>query len=385
MTRIAISSNTLVDYSPERWRLIKLDDQAKPKLLLEAKSNLPLRFSGAFALTRDLPAAGEILQADLGQVVLGWSQQTQSWQLGITLSEAITRARSSRWFEVLRLTDADPATRESEARQLGKALASTLGIALVAKDEADVPEPEPEPEPVPLRELPLDLGMWRLERGDGQDELHLRRQPRWLAARRRQIAWYALWTLIYTWVALATLNNELGLPNAGTLIPNPDWLPYLALVVAALLLLLILRQCWRILRVPNNIVINPYSKSICGLRGEAQRWQINAGSVQAVYASEVLRPAKRGRLPFTGSSRSTFYHGEINLHLLDDSFFRLLLDQEKRTDVLLPGVDPANEKKRGEGVHALEAIDASTALQAASLHIARALGELPVWYDRRLK
>ena len=383
MTRIAISSNTLVDYSPERWRLIELDEVAKPKLLLEAKTGLPLRFSGAFALSRDLPAAGEILPADLGQVVLGWSQQALCWQLGITLSEAITRARSSRWFEVLRLPDAEPSTREEEARQLGKALATTLGIALVAKDEADAQEPEPAPAPLPA--LPLDLGMWRLEHGDGQGELRLRRGSRWLAAKRRQIAWYALWAAIYSWVALATLNNELGLPKAGTLIPNPDWLPWLALVVAALLLLLILRRGWQMLTAPDSIVINPYSKSIRGLRGEAQRWQIKAGGVQSVYASEVARPAKRGRLPFSGSSRATFFHGEINLHLLDGSFYRLLLDDEKRVYALLPGIDAADDAKRGEGVHALEASDAGTALQAAALHIARTLGDLPVWHDRRLK
>ena len=383
MTRIAISSNTLVDYSPERWRLIELDEGAKPKLLLEAKSGLPLRFSGGFALSRDLPAAGEILPADLGQVVLGWSQQAACWQLGVTLSEAITRARSSRWFEVLRLPDAEPSTREDEARQLGKALAATLGIALVAKDDTDAPAPEPAP--APLRELPLDLGMWRLEHGDGQGELRLRRGSRWLSARRRQIAWYALWSAVYTWVALATLNNELGLPKAGTLIPNPDWLPYLALLVAALLLLLILRQGWQMLKAPDSIVINPYGKSIRGLRGKAQRWQIKAGSVQSVYASEVARPAKRGKLPFTGNARATFFHGEINLHLLDGSFYRLLLDDEKRVYALLPGVDPELAGKRGEGIHALDANDASTALQAAALHIARALGELPVWYDRRLK
>ena len=226
MTRIAVLPNTLVDYSAEAWRLIQLDNRAEPKLLLEAKRGTPLRYSGAFAVSRDLPETGEVPGNDLGQVLLGWSQQSKSWQLGITLSEEISLARNSRWFEILRFTDEDPDRHENEARQLGEALAAMLGIPFVTRDE--IVEQKPAPQPVPLAELPLELGMWRLEHAEASDELQLRRGARWQSARRRQIAWYALWMVVYIWVALATLGSELGLPNAGTLIPNPDWLPYLA-------------------------------------------------------------------------------------------------------------------------------------------------------------
>lgn len=380
MSRIAVLPNQLVDYSDEAWRLIQLDNRAKPKLLLEAKSGTPLRFSGAFAVSRDLPETGEVLVDDLGQVLLGWSRQSTSWQLGITLSAEISLARNSRWFEVLRFTDEDPDRHEAEARQLGEALAAMLGIPFIARDE--IKEQAAAPQPVPLAELPLDLGMWWLERAEAGGELQLRRQSRWQSARRRQVAWYALWMVIYIWVALATLGSELGLPNAGTLIPNPDWLPYLALVVAALLLLQILRQLWVGLRRPNIIVFNANDKAIRGLRGRSQRWQISAGGVQSVYVSEVVKPAGRGRLPFTGSAHSVFHHGEINLHLLDGSYVTVLLDQVKRTYPLLPG---AAEEDREDGVSALEASQASTALQMAALHISRALGELPVRYDRRNK
>lgn len=380
MPRIAVLPNMLVDYSAESWRLVHLDDRAAPKLLLEAKSGAPLRFSGAFAVSRDLPETGEILVNDLGQVLLGWSQQASSWQLGITLSEEISLARNSRWFEILRFTDEDPDRHEAAARQLGEALAAMLGIPFIAKDK--IKEQAAVPQPAPLAELPLSLGMWRLERAEAAGELQLRRGAPWQSARRRQIAWYALWMVIYTWVALATLDGELGLPNAGTLIPNPDWLPYLALVVAALLLLQILRQLWIGLRTPNIIVFNAYSKSIRGLRGSSQLWQISAGGVQSVYVSEVVKPAGRSRLPFMGSERSVFHHGEINLHLLNGSYVTVLLDQVKRVYPLLPG---AVEQDREDGVGALEASQASTALQMAALHISRTLGELPAWYDRRDK
>lgn len=376
MTRIAVSANSLVDYSPDRWRLIKVAAPKAPKLVLEAKRGAPLRFDAYFAASRDLPESGEILQADLGQVILGWSQESGSWQLGLTLSPEISLARSSRWFEILRFTHADPAVHEEEATRLGQALAQALGIPFASTEAAIAAEPEPEP--IPLVDLPLHLGMWRLQPADenGEGELRLLREKRWLQSRLRQIAWYGLWILIYLGVSIASLTSELGLPIAGTLIPDPSWLPYLGLVVAGLLALAIARQVMIILREPDALRINAFERSVGAWRGDKQLWKVNAGGVQSVYASEVLK--KRSRRP-------TILHGEINLHLLDGSFLSLMIDREKIVDALLPGSDSAAEKKRPEGVLALEPAEVTTALQAAAVHIALGLGELPVWYDRRLR
>lgn len=374
MPRIAVSANSLVDYSSDRWRLIQVDDPAKPKLVVEAKTGLPFRYNGYFAVSRDLPESGEILEADLGQVVLGWSNESSSWQLGLTLSPEISLARSSRWFELLRFTDSDAAAREADAIQLGTALANTLGIPFASTASGAI-APEPEPEPIALEPLPLDLGLWRLERGV-EGELRLERKARWLRAKQRQIAWYGLLTVVYLWVSFATLASELGLPIAGTLIPNPAWLPYLGIAVAVLLLLAMARLLMIILREPNSIVINPYEKTISAARGNRQLWKVSAGGVQSIYASELVK--KRGRKP-------TVFHGEINLHLLDGRFMPILIDKEKIVDALLVGRDPGADKERPTDVHALEPDAVSTALQAAAIHIGDCLGELPVWYDRRLK
>lgn len=376
MTRIAVSANSLVDYSPDRWRLIKVEAPKAPKLVLEAKRGAPLRFDAYFAASRDLPESGEILQADLGQVILGWSKESGSWQLGLTLSPEISLARSSRWFEILRFAHPDPAVHEEDATRLGQALAQALGIPFASTDAGIAAEPEPEP--IPLVDLPLHLGMWRLQPADenGEGELRLLREKRWLQSRLRQIAWYGLWILIYLGVSIASLTSELGLPIAGTLIPDPSWLPYLGLVVAGLLALAIARQVMIILREPDALRINAFERTMSAWRGDKQLWKINAGRVQSVYASEVVK--KRSRRP-------TILHGEINLHLLDGSFLSLMIDREKIVDALLPGSDSAAEKKRPEGVLALEPAEVTTALQAAAVHIALGLGELPVWYDRRLR
>ena len=244
MPRIAVSANSLVDYSPDRWRLIQVYDTDAPKLIVEAKRGLPFRYNGYFAVSRDLPETGEIQLADLGQVVLGWSNETNSWQLGLTLSPELSLARSSRWFELLRFTNPDADAHEGAAAQLGAALADTLGIPFSSTTPLTM---EPEPEPIPLEPLPLDLGLWRLEEAPhlqgGDGEMRLIREKRWLRAKQRQIAWYGVLTLVYLWVSIATLTSDLGLPIAGTLIPNPAWLPYLGIVVAVLLLLAIGANC----------------------------------------------------------------------------------------------------------------------------------------------
>ena len=372
MPRIAVSENSLVDYSPDRWRLIQVDDAAAPKLVVEVKRGLPFRYSGYFAVSRDLPETGEIQLTDLGQVVLGWSNESSSWQLGLTLSPEISLARSSRWFELLRFTNPDAAAYEKVALQLGAALADTLDIPFSSTSTLAI---EPEPAPIALEQLPLDLGLWRLRPG-AEGELRLVREKRWLRAKQRQIAWYATLIAVYLWVSVATLTSELGLPIAGTLIPDPALLPYLGIVVALLLLLACARLLLIVLREPNAIVINPYEKTISAKRGNRQLWKVNAGGVQSIYVSELVK--KRGRKP-------TVLHGEINLHLLDGRFMPILVDHEKIVDALLKGRDPQAEKEKHADVHALEPEAASTALQAAALHIGVCLGELPVWYDRRLK
>lgn len=378
MTRIAVSNNSLVDYSPSRWRLIQVEDLDEPKLVVEAKVGVPLRYNGYFAVSRDLPEQGEIPLSDLGQVVLGWSQESQSWQLGLTLSPEFSLLRSSRWFEVLRLAHPDASEYEATVMQMGDALAKILDIPFVTT--ATGVEEEPAPAPISLVDLPLDLGMWRLEaaaeNGAAEGDLQIGRLKRWLRGKQRQIAWYALLVAVYSWVSIATLTSELGLPNAGTLIPNPAWLPYLGLLVAALLILAILRQTWIVLREPETLLVRVYEKTFSAWRGSRQLWQVKASSVQSVYVSEVVK--KRGRRP-------TVFHGEINLHLLDGSFLPIVIDHEKVVDALLAGVDPASPKIMPEGVHVLEPDQVSTALQAAAVHIAVGLGELPVWYDRRMR
>ena len=409
MTRILVSNDSLVDFSDDRWRLVQFDPEAKPSLLVEVRSGQNFRYDDYFGATRALPPLGEVASGDIGEVVLGWSDEEAAWQLGMTLSQDLSFSRSSRWFEVLRFTPA----AEEDAKLVGKALADVMAKPFVVSTA-----PLDEPQSMPLAGLPLDLGIWQLtadgsEDGAGARERRLRftRDSAWIKGKMRLVAWYGVLAAVYSWVSLASLSSDLGLPIAGTLINtvlgavvpvldslassaaepgmlteiitglssaivDPRLLAYLGLGVFVLLLLLIMRQLWLIQSEADTLLIDNEERSISAWRGDNLRWRIAADEAQSVYASELVKRRGKG---------ITVYHGEINLQLRDGAFRSVVVEDDKRNDALLTGMDAAAEKERPAGVFPLPAANAATALQAAALHVASALGDLPVWYDRRIK
>ena len=373
MTKIKISNNFAVEYSSLRWRLIRISDRGEQAAKITVNAGGGFCYNSLFANMRDLPDEGEIAADDITAVTLGWSYKTDAWQLNILLSSDLAAARSSRRCEALRFWDPDRSVYKQDAKNVGLALARALGNKpFVTKP----PEEAPPPEPIPLIDLPLEVGIWRLQSGAAAGELWFLRSKSWMRAKMRQIAWYVLLAALYAWVATASIISELALPNTGTLIPDPQILPYLGIGAAILLILLIGQRIWHILRQPDTILISSYERSIIARRGHKVCWKVNANGLQSVYASELVK--KRGRRP-------TVHHSEINLHLINGRFQRVIVEDGKLTGALLPGLDRHAEKNRAVGVTALAPAEVSTALQAAAIHIAACLDGLPVRYDRRYK
>lgn len=378
MTQITVSDNFVVDYSDQRWRLIRISDHEEQNARVTVEAGGGFCYNSYFADIHDLPDEGEIAADDIIEVTLGWSYKTDAWQLSIVLSPDLAAGRSSRGCEALRFIDPDMSAYEQDAKDVGQALADVLGKPFVITP----PEEAPPPEPIPLADLPLDIGIWRLQAGApavpgaAPSEVRFVRNKSWARAKMRQIAWYGLMAAVYVWVAAASISSELALPNTGTLIPNPQILPYMGMGVAVLLILLIGQRVWQFMREPDSILISSYEGSVIALRGRQVRWKVNAKNVQSVYVSELVK--KRSRRP-------TVYHSEINLHLVKGRFRRVMAEDRKLANPLLPGADPLSEQERGAGVAVLEPKQASTALQAAAVHIAACLDDLPVWHDRRYK
>ena len=378
MTQITVSDNFVVDYSDQQWRLIRISDHEEQNARVTVEVGGGFCYNSYFADIHDLPDEGEIAADDIIEVSLGWSYKTDAWQLSVVLSPDLAAGRSSRGCEALRFIDPDMSAYEQDAKDVGQALADVLGKPFVITP----PEEAPPPEPIPLADLPLDIGIWRLQAGvpavpgAAPSEVRFVRNKSWARAKMRQIAWYGLLTAVYVWVAAASISSELALPNTGTLIPNPQILPYMGIGVAVLLILLIGQRIWQFMREPDAILISSYEGSVIALRGRQVRWKVNAKNVQSVYVSELVK--KRSRRP-------TVYHSEINLHLVKGRFRRVMAEDRKLANPLLPGADPLSEQERGAGVAVLEPKQASTALQAAAVHISACLEGLPVWHDRRYK
>jgi hypothetical protein len=379
MAQITASNHITIDFSYDKWRLIQQNDGEDPKLIAEVQPETDFRYNKYFATTRYLPDEGQIAREQISQVVLGWSYETDAWQLGMTLSPQLAAQRNSRWCELVRFVDPDLSVYEHDAKTVGQALADVL-----KKPFRDVPPATvPTPKPIPLPELPLSVGIWTLDRvmsteglTSHEGEIHLIRSKSWINNKLRKIAWYALWVVLYLWVSIATMTSTLALPNAGTLLPDPKVLPYLGIGVAVLLVGLIVQQIWHIRTQPDNIIVNPYERSIIARRGRHMRWKISANGIQSVYASEVIK--KREKKPAT-------YHSELNLHLVNGSFQPILIEDEKIDDATLPNVDDMHNKNSGEGVTPLDSHTVTTCLQAFALHMADCLGDLPAWYDLRYK
>jgi hypothetical protein len=225
------------------------------------------------------------------------------------------------------------------------------------------------------RAIPLMVryGMWSLVPQD-EDVLALVRKPRWLRRHALQALAYLAAALVYLAISVATLTSEIALPNAGTIVPDPQWLPYLGLLAAALLLGLALRQGYLIASRPDRYEIDPRSATITARRRGAAQWARPFGAVQSVYVTEQVKRAP---------SNNRITYGELNLHLGGEDFLRLF--DAEIVDDRQPHLDDPQARPATEDIIVpLYSGDANSDLQRAGARVASTIG-VPCWYDQRVK
>lgn len=380
--RISAGSNLTIEYDRDSWRLLANGDSSQ-RVLVEAAPGQPLRYVPGFGSKRKLPDSGELNAEHIQQVVLGWSAQDRAWHLGLVLGPALAQARGSRWCEVASWNDPMADQHIDEAAEAGRQLAGSIArpFNLI---EAQVPAAPPEPEiddPVfpsyaaptaaastrtsetpALPTLPLRLDLWTLAQANGGLELTL--TPAWGRSRLLRVAWYIVWAGVFTVLALATITS-------GIALPRPEFLPYLGIAAAALLILLIFNNLLQVARVTNRIEITP--RGVRGLHGKREQWHSSVTDIDSLYVSQIVSKFNKQRAP-----RSVHY-GELILHLKDKRFKSLLVHgamEEKMPDVL--------DLPECEDIVRQSARNAYTDLQAGAVMIAEAL-TVPCWYDQRVK
>ncbi|MBZ0279870.1 MAG: hypothetical protein K8L97_03960 [Anaerolineae bacterium] len=368
MDRISAAGNLTIEVETDRWRLM-VNGNVPERVLLEAAPNQPLHYIELFGSKRQLPSEGTLPLDAIQRVVLGWSQEDESWHLGLLLGAEIAQQRGSRWCELARWPDPDTTVFGDLAAKAGRGLARTIACPfnLIEPETQKAAVPAP---PKPLRELPLYFDQWTLNR---QSALQFTRSPRWARSRILRIGWYAALVVVYIILSVMTLRGVIALPK-------PEFLPYLGLAVAVLLVGLIGYIIYQLLTSPNRVVVDDETGIIRGLRGETERWAFQKQDVQAIYVSEVMN--RRGRKKRVGdvvTESRVIYHGELNLFLQDGRFYTVIEQAQPVDDELTP-----HEAEIEDAVLPLSSNQAYTDLQMAGLYVAQALG-VDCRYDRRVK
>lgn len=373
MNQISAAENYVIDFENGRWRLTSANnsDDNLRKVMVEAISGQPLRYVTSFASTRRLPREGMLDVDIVRQVVLGWSQHDESWHLGLLLRHELADQRGSRWCELAYWPDPDQAVFADLAREAGSALADVLDRPLNVIPPRERPVKVEAP-PAPLPDLPLICGDWLLDRELDGRALVYTRSSRWVRSHVFRVLWYLLWVVLYVILSIATLNTDLALPNAGTMLPNPELLPYIGLGAAIILFGMALYALREIFRSPDRIVVDPESATIAALRGSNAHWQYHANDLQSVYVTQVV--SRKGK------KKRTISHSELNLHLGGGDFRQLFQHPDQETIIPIEEDEP---KVAEEGIIPLKRDQIRTDVQAAALYTAEALGGLPAWYDQR--
>lgn len=378
INQVSAADNLTIEFVPGSW-LLRNGDAAAPMFYASAEG---LRYNSYFSATRRLPPTGVLSISDLVQVVVGWQESDEAWHLGLVLAPQLAAQRNSRWCELAHWPDPERNVFEDLAQHTGVELARALHLPFYMIPAQPV---EPPPPPPPLPAPPLTAGLWTMTYPVGgenyafathPDMLLFRQAKQWRNHKYRRVIWYLVWMIVYAWIAVATLTANLALPNAGTLLPDPHVLPYFALGISLLLFpMLILYTLYQLSSQPDTICVDPQQRTLTAWRGKHLLWELPAADIQSVYVSEIVR-----RKPQDTSTE----HGELNLHLGNGKFHFVFQQGEANHQALHHHPDNNPKRSKDDVIHLTRYIVASD-LQAMGLYLSEALGNLPAWYDVRVR
>lgn len=368
LKRLAAAERSIIEITETTWRLLRLNDLGEEIVHLVAQKNEPMRYSADFASTRRLPSSRALPLYLIAQVVLGWSHEDEAWRLGLVVVPDLASARKSRWCEIANWPDPDHEVFAKIAQEAGETLAHVLGLPF----KIIPPREKSQTSTLHMPELPIALQWWNTV-AENNTSVALVRPARWIRARVVRIMWYFFWMAVYILLSVTTLNTNLALPNAGTMLPSPELLPYLGIGMAVVMAILIIFIAYELLMTPNRIVFDGTSKKVAGYRGNNLKWEKDGRDFVAIYISHVLRKRR---------SKEFIQLSEINFHLGENRFERLLEETPKQHQEYI------SAEKLKDGVYPLAPASEDTpvsAMQGVALHIARVLGGLPVMYDQRMR
>jgi membrane protein implicated in regulation of membrane protease activity len=254
MPNISAANNLTVQHDATRWRLY--NGKADEGITLAAAEPGGLTYGAAFAEGRRLPTDGFLAAEEIVMVAVGWAEEDANWHLGLLLAPALAQARGGRWCGLARWEDQDGDLAERAGQALAMLLSRPFRLVPPVEDAplpaattvrgTGAPSVEavadlPPAADAPLMPLPLELEEWTVQAGP--HGLRIAQSEEWRRALLMRVALLAALVPVFALLSLGALTTRYASVS-------PEWLPYLGLGIAALLLASLVTQLLALLRGP---------------------------------------------------------------------------------------------------------------------------------------
>jgi hypothetical protein len=237
MPTVLAADDLTIQYDSARWYLYNGRGESTPPSVSAAPSGMA--YTPAFAASRRLPESGFLAAEQIALVALGYAAEDSAWHLGIMLTPEAALGRGSRWCGLARWQTELTAEAEPTARALAALWNKPFKLIPPSAPSAPALPTRPEPEPTPsapeppLMPLPIRADDWEFGERDGA--YVLRRSADWQRGLLARMLFFALLAPLFAILSIGALNT----PYARV---SPEWLPFVGLGIAALLLALAVWQ-----------------------------------------------------------------------------------------------------------------------------------------------
>lgn len=284
MPTLTAADDLTIRYDSARWYLYNGRGESE----LPAVSAAPggMAYTPAFAVSRRLPESGFLSTDQIMLVALGYAAEDSAWHLGVMLTPEAALGRGSRWCGLARWQTDTPTDAEAAARSLAALWDKPFKLIPPASAPAPAParEPTPSAPDLPLAPLPILAADWEFRATE--NAYLLQRKPEWRRGLLMRIAFFSLLAPLFAVLSLGALNT----PFAPV---SPEWLPFVGLGIAVLLVGLAVQQ-FAALRGEVRLVIDRRDQLVrlTNLRGTYTRLQFPYESAEYVLISHVVNRRK---------------------------------------------------------------------------------------------
>lgn len=392
MEIIPVTGDLSVEYSPEIWRLVHIQNLEIPVRPLVIANGAGVVFEQTYAAQVQLdPATLRVNR--IAWVSLDWDVAHSQWRMGLMLYDSAMQPTNAHtvlaWPPDAEYRYAEDAWKASDG------LAGILGVPLrvnAAEQVAEVahiteaessyapPEENPytppyletrisqptelliqkAPQVVKLQPLPIEMGRWILRVGGSS--------LRWEATQSWQFT-YALRTLFFIGAFVVFIVLGIGSRTSGLAPVTPEWLPLMAFGIGAVLAYSALENLWSML-TPSRVVFDDLKREIRrerALTGIVE-WRIPYESVEFVLVSQE-KARSQGR---RSSKEPMLISQDVWVHISAKGDFYLVGELDNVTGKSLEW-EAIRDREPSEQRYSLNLDEYDTSVHHAVQHLAEKL------------